>query len=83
MNIRNDLVSFRISDLHAPEKDWVLARMFGEEELRGRLIAEVPDPARNIVYGVVAVTGIDRHLMVPRECIVFHGVGPDPFRHST
>lgn len=79
MNLRNELVSFRISDLRAPEKDWVLTQVFGEEQLQGHLLAEVPDPASQIVYGIVAVEGIDRHLMVPRERIVFHGVGPEPF----
>jgi hypothetical protein len=79
MNLRNELVSFRISDLHAPEKDWVLRRKYGEVELQGRLVAEVPDPTSQIIYGVVEVDGLDRHLMVPRERIVFHGVEPDPF----
>ena len=68
-----------VFDRDLDEKDWVLRRKFGEVELQGRLVAEVPDPTSEIIYGVVEVDGLDRHLMVPRERIVFHGVEPDPF----
>lgn len=65
MDLRNQWVSFRISDIYLPDPKLVLFNLHGADQLEGK-VADLSDngPLRE-AFAVIEVEGLDQPVIVP------------------
>ena len=65
MNLKDQLVNFRVRDVYIPELQEILTELHGNDILEGRVIAVSDNDRQNGCYAVVAVQGIREPVVVP------------------
>lgn len=69
MNLKDQLVNFRVRDVYIPELQDVLTELHGNDILQGRVLA-LSDDRQDGRYAVVAVDGIREPVVVPIKGIL-------------
>lgn len=70
MKLQNRLVNFRVCDVHFPEPEKVLAELFGNHLLQGRVTGATYDGAEGSQFAIIEVDGIEKPLFVPVDRII-------------
>lgn len=70
MKLQNQLVNFRVCDVHFPEPEKVLAELFGHHLLQGRVTGATVDSAGGGQFAIVEVDGIEKPIFVPIDRIL-------------
>lgn len=70
VDLRNQYVQFKISDIHIPDPLLVLYKLYGGELLQGRVIDMSDSGMQRETFAVVEVEGIEHLLVVPVNRIV-------------
>jgi hypothetical protein len=65
VDLRNQYVRFKISDIHIPDPLVVLYRLHGGDLLQGRVIDMSDSGMQRETFAVVEVEGIEQLLVVP------------------
>ncbi len=68
--LRHRLVHFRVGDVFIPEPQSVLAELYGEDLLQGRVLDLSDSGARREAFAVVRVDGVTRPVVVPVDRIL-------------
>lgn len=70
VDLRNQYVRFKISDIYIPDPLIVLYRLHGKELLRGRVVDMSDSGTTEEAYAVVEVEGMEQWMIVPVDRIL-------------
>ncbi|HVF50284.1 MAG TPA: hypothetical protein VNA19_09375 [Pyrinomonadaceae bacterium] len=70
VDLRNQYVRFKISDIYIPDPLIVLYRLHGKELLRGRVVDMSDSGTTEEAYAVVEVDGMEQRMIVPVDRIL-------------
>lgn len=65
VDLRNQYVQFKISDIHIPDPLLVLYKLHGEDLLQGRVIDMSDSGMQRETFAVVEVEGLEQLIIVP------------------
>ena len=67
MNLLNQFVRFKISDIHLPDPLVVLTKLHGQDMLQGRVVDISDSGVRPERFAVIDVPELDQMIIVPLE----------------
>jgi hypothetical protein len=65
VNLKDQLVNFRVRDVYIPELQDVLTELHGNDILQGRVLTVSDNDRQDECYAVVVVQGIREPIVVP------------------
>jgi hypothetical protein len=70
MDLRDQKVQFKIRDVYHPDPTQVLADLYGDDLLTGKVVALSDSGMHKDAFAVVEVDGIDELIIVPVEHVL-------------
>ena len=70
MDLRNQHVHFKISDIYIPDPHLLLWQLHGDDLLHGKVIDLSDSGSQQEAFAVVEVEGIEQPMIVPVDCLL-------------
>lgn len=70
MDLRNQHVHFRISDIYIPNPHLLIWQLHGDDLLQGKVIDLSDSGSQQAAFAVIEVEGMEHPMIVPVDCLL-------------